>query len=562
MRYISLLIFVIGSFGIQAQHALINPVCFNSAGDDYCVRKVGESLFFISDFPDSSALRKRDKQGGNWFTNVYEVKDCKRQEAKLMKDGLGEPASINSEWYDGPLSQSVKDSVIFFSNTSEGFFHGNMGIYFSKQLPNGTYSEPITFPYNSDLYSCMHPFYDEANSDLYFVSNMGKDTIDFDLFKVKYDGKEFGSIDTLFAINSNNNELFPYFFNHALYFSSDRQEGKGGLDIYTFDGKGTIQPMPAPFNSEYDDFAISFLAENKGYFSSNRQKEVKDDDIFEFYVPKIQKENLAMIEVNSIKSDLESMLSDLDSNSTEAIILRSAIAKIKAQELMIAELQKKLMDSQEKIMNTLDTASFLTFDQRVSLYQQIVEGKVMVEENQLTELPKATQEQFKEILAVQANTQEIAEQEKVVFNEKLKPFIADNQATSIGTINELVTHYEMADTLVSQIMDVAYPIAFYFDFDHFDLHEDQLIALRKFIKNTQGYKGKIVIEGHTDSKGPFNYNLKLSKRRAQFVADLLVKEGFSADHITIVPKGEAEPVADNQTIEGRRMNRRAVIRLN
>ncbi len=68
----------------------------------------------------------------------------------------------------------------------------------------------------------------------------------------------------------------------------------------------------------------------------------------------------------------------------------------------------------------------------------------------------------------------------------------------------------------------------------------------------------VVIEGHTDSRGSEAYNMGLSERRAGAVQDRLIGLGVSAVRISIVGKGESEPVADNDTDEGRAANRRAI----
>lgn len=67
----------------------------------------------------------------------------------------------------------------------------------------------------------------------------------------------------------------------------------------------------------------------------------------------------------------------------------------------------------------------------------------------------------------------------------------------------------------------------------------------------------ITIVGHTDSVGTDEYNQKLSEERAQAVVDYLTGKGFDASLITVSAEGEASPVADNSTDEGRAQNRRA-----
>jgi OOP family OmpA-OmpF porin len=71
---------------------------------------------------------------------------------------------------------------------------------------------------------------------------------------------------------------------------------------------------------------------------------------------------------------------------------------------------------------------------------------------------------------------------------------------------------------------------------------------------------KVEVAGHTDSVGSEAYNLSLSSRRAQRVADFLVAEGVDRSRLVAVGYGESRPVADNSAAEGRARNRRVELR--
>jgi outer membrane protein OmpA-like peptidoglycan-associated protein len=69
----------------------------------------------------------------------------------------------------------------------------------------------------------------------------------------------------------------------------------------------------------------------------------------------------------------------------------------------------------------------------------------------------------------------------------------------------------------------------------------------------------IFIEGDTDSQGTDDYNQKLSERRAQAVADYQMGLGIPGSRISTVGLGESNPVASNDTDDGRRQNRRVEV---
>ncbi len=99
-----------------------------------------------------------------------------------------------------------------------------------------------------------------------------------------------------------------------------------------------------------------------------------------------------------------------------------------------------------------------------------------------------------------------------------------------------------------------------FDFDKAAIRPQYTAALGDVAAFMQKYSSAVAtIEGHTDSTGPENYNQGLSERRANAIRDYLVNnKGVSANRLKTVGYGEARPVADNATREGRQRNRRVI----
>lgn len=72
----------------------------------------------------------------------------------------------------------------------------------------------------------------------------------------------------------------------------------------------------------------------------------------------------------------------------------------------------------------------------------------------------------------------------------------------------------------------------------------------------------ILVEGYTDSFGNYWYNKKLSKFRADIVRNYFAGQGIPLDRIKVVGRGSENPIAGNDTIEGRKLNRRVEIKIN
>jgi outer membrane protein OmpA-like peptidoglycan-associated protein len=94
-----------------------------------------------------------------------------------------------------------------------------------------------------------------------------------------------------------------------------------------------------------------------------------------------------------------------------------------------------------------------------------------------------------------------------------------------------------------------------------DLTPDSHTVLDQVIASMSAYpEARIEIRGHTDSQGPANFNLELSQRRAEAVRQYLIKGGIDPSRVTAVGVGEEEPMASNQTPDGRALNRRIEFR--
>jgi OOP family OmpA-OmpF porin len=109
---------------------------------------------------------------------------------------------------------------------------------------------------------------------------------------------------------------------------------------------------------------------------------------------------------------------------------------------------------------------------------------------------------------------------------------------------------------------IVIPEAALFAFDSAELTDEGKTAIEEYRKElrpeiAEAYAGIII--GHTDSTGSADYNLGLSKRRAEAVKDYLVSTGVEADKLRVVGRGEEDPIASNDTAEGRAQNRRVEI---
>ena len=100
-----------------------------------------------------------------------------------------------------------------------------------------------------------------------------------------------------------------------------------------------------------------------------------------------------------------------------------------------------------------------------------------------------------------------------------------------------------------------------FDFDSSVLRPNARTNLANLARSLSDMTNEVelLIAGHTDSVGTDEYNFTLSQRRAQSAADYLMTQGVPPARVNITGLGESEPVATNDTEQGRQLNRRVEV---
>ena len=97
----------------------------------------------------------------------------------------------------------------------------------------------------------------------------------------------------------------------------------------------------------------------------------------------------------------------------------------------------------------------------------------------------------------------------------------------------------------------------YFDYDKAELKTEFEPFLLKMIRIVNSHPDfRVQVTGNTDSDGTDEYNIDLSKRRAEAIIHYFEKQGIEVDRLIIDFKGEKNPVDSNNTKEGKQKNRR------
>lgn len=423
---------------------------------------------------------------------------------------------LNTKYNYGPLCFNKAGDKVYFTrnNLSPNKGRYNLEICVAT-VEKGKWGNIKVMPFVQPEYDFYHPALSKDEMRLYFCSNKPDGVGGSDIYYANVapdaDMKEVFLLDN--KINTAGNELFPTMNGDTLYYSSDGFAGLGGLDIYRTYESRTGWKIPVnigyPLNSSFDDFGIIFNTNAaKGFFTSNR---LGTDDIYVF-----ENNPFTIIMQGTVLS--KSTMRRLDS----AIVVR-----IDNEDRSIIDYKTDITGNFSFPVKPGHTYSLYASrngytDDSMRVSNTGTERTMALQPLLLTPIPvtvpppvTARVETPKDqVRNLQAELDSLA---KMVF---FKTASAELSPASIRPLDEVCKY------------------------------------LAKYPKLT------LYIEGHTDSRAPAPYNLDLSKRRAKSVRDYFVKKGFAAGRFTSEGFGLTRPIADNDTEEGRAMNRRVAIKAN
>lgn len=136
----------------------------------------------------------------------------------------------------------------------------------------------------------------------------------------------------------------------------------------------------------------------------------------------------------------------------------------------------------------------------------------------------------------------------------------DNDTASIDAASQAQEAQLAEEMAAAAVVMADAPI--YFDFDKFDIKAEYRTVLKHNAMMLKKYHMmRVLIEGHTDSRGTSEYNLALGERRARAVQDYLIVLGVPATQLEIVSYGEERPAVQGTTEAVWAKNRRAEFKL-
>jgi outer membrane protein OmpA-like peptidoglycan-associated protein len=226
--------------------------------------------------------------------NLYQAEwDPKKLQAQSSE---AFPLGLNSVFQDGPSSWDPDEQLLYLTRSAQSVLKQKtiqLDIYswtfgaIQKQI-----ARPL--PFNSDGYATIHPAVSSQNRSLYFASDRPGGFGGMDLYYVDIlgNGNYSAPVNLGPDINTAADEIFPFVHRENYLFYS-RKTDNGSLSpklaINTVDVRWHVMDLPAPFESDRDDFSFSLDPQLEyGLFSSNRDTGKGEDDLYAFkFTPKI-----------------------------------------------------------------------------------------------------------------------------------------------------------------------------------------------------------------------------------------------------------------------------------
>lgn len=262
----------------------------NTSFNDYAPALLDSATLIITSGRVESKSVMIDERYGEAFTdNFYFVKNGDAWQNKTKEIF----AVTNTRYNDGSGNFNGQGNKYYFTACGKGV--SRCRIFLSEYKNNHwTEPEPLNDNINYTNSEIKHPAVSQGGDTLLFASDRPGGFGKFDIWMSINSGNEnWGpAMNCGRSINTKLNELAPAFTNlsNVFFMASDGHQSYGGLDLYLVklmpDGTGGLYNLDYPFNSSRDDCFIGFL-ETSIYFSSNREGGIGGFDIYSAEIPSI-----------------------------------------------------------------------------------------------------------------------------------------------------------------------------------------------------------------------------------------------------------------------------------
>ena len=403
------------------------------------------------------------------------------------------PSQINTATHESNAVISKDGKTMYFNRTSSnrvklnGLRVANIKIY-KAELIDDVWSNIQPLPFTSNDFNTEHPSVSKDGRTLYFASDMAGGYGSFDIYKaaINLDGTFGEPVNLGPNVNTSQREQFPHISEiNVLYYASNGHQGFGGLDVFrseSVNGEFTKGlNLGKVVNSNLDDFGY-IIKEKKdfGYFTSNRSGK---DKTFRF---------------------------DREENILTKYLVNGLVQDKNSKELLPGSLVTLFDDFGNVLQDTI------VKDDAYYLFKIEPNKKYKVRGTRKLYIPYDVE------------------------------FSTDSKGKISHNIYLILESYADAEEKIkeNEIGDVQVDLEkIFFDFNKWDIRDDAAATLTTLVDLMKKYpEMEVEVSAHTDARGPDEYNLNLSKKRAASTLDYLVSQGIEKDRLKSIGYGEMQPL--------------------
>lgn len=601
---LNLLLFL--TFSARSQWNYYVQACqnLNTEQNDYACDFFGESLLVMSNGVEEGSLLRawNGSRPSQLFTALKGDDFGTYQGLKRLFEHKG-----NRD--EGAVTVNLKDSVFYFSSTNNyasGRSNGKQKIY-AQSFKKGSKFAPEMLAFCDDDTEYSSPFYDDSLHVMVFASTREGGHGSWDIW-FSYSIKETWTQPANCGgqVNTSAAEIFPTLFNGDIYFSSNGWLPERGYDIFKSEGKeqwmNAIQ-LEYPINTEFNDYRILFINDQRGLISSDRKGSIGGSDVF-LFGKSIQKFAASgysgLLIANGVElpnatlqfyNDASELLVSGYTDNRGIIDLKELQLEVKYKVKLsgvVKELYSKtdfyILDSSgNKVRKyTFNENGELMLELLKFVYSDIsllenndfsslsiaIEGRVIAQSSNvnISKIPIAIVDDTGEIIAVAItdnlgafNFDQLSPQRYYQFKLSAKSkmdriVLFDNGKSVVLPILGGDAYYQRISPnegiemvtddgkkLVVKEDDVFVVNRVYFDLNSANLNAESKAQLDQLVDLLKLNSDlKITLRGYTDSRGSTIHNQALSEKRAKSVEFYLEKNGIHSNRIAIEPHGEED----------------------
>lgn len=493
------------------QEAVAHPVDFNpqnlgaavnSANDEYlpALTVDGQTLIFTRRMPRKASTTANTPEEEDFYL-------CQRKGNGPWSAARRMDEPVNSNDNEGAQCISQDGRIMFFTACDRPDGGGRCDLYMCIRRGD-QWGRPrnLGAQVNSGAWESQ-PSFSIDGKTLYFVSDRKGGYGGMDIWKTTFDGRGWTAPENLGpSVNTAGNEMTPFihYDDQTLYFASDGHVGMGGMDLFVCrrqaDGSwGVAENLGYPINTAGDETGLIVSADaSTAYYSSSRPGGYGKQDLYSFALPQPVRPVLT-------------------------VCMKGGVSDAKSGAKVAADIQIIDLATGDVVANTSSDAKSGSY---------------------LVSLPARRD------YAVHVSA------DGYLFYSDQRSVGEEGAAGQFGIMEvDIALHPIEAGERIA-LRNVFFATGMYELLDASQTELDKVVGLLS--KNASL---RIEIGGHTDNVGRPADNQALSEQRAKAVYDYLVAHGIGASRLSYKGYGESQPVAPNDSEEGRSQNRRTEMKI-